>query len=85
LGACGSRLKTVPTNLTLLSAKNVGAFPAARVAAEIQGGAMTPAHGRKDMPVWGRPSSWPWARTALPKLQLRTRNLTNYLESIQAK
>ena len=65
-GPVGPALKTVPTNLTLLSAKNGGAFPVARVAAEIQGGAMTPAHGGKDMPVWG-PVFMAMGR-ALPKL-----------------
>src|SRR5262252_6830879 len=52
-GPAAPALKTAPTNLTLLTAKNGGTSPSAHVAAVIQGDAMTPAHGSKDMPVWG--------------------------------
>jgi len=52
-GPAAPALKAVPTNLTTLALKNGGTFPAAHVATEIQGGAVTPAHGSKEMPVWG--------------------------------
>ena len=45
---------------------------------------MTPAHGSKDMPVWG-PIFMPLAVIAPADVQLRIRNLTNYLESLQVK
>lgn len=44
---------TVP-NLTELSKKNNGVFPYARVYETIDGRLEVPAHGPKDMPIWGR-------------------------------
>ena len=59
-------------------------FPAAHVAAVIQGDGMTPAHGSKDMPVWG-PIFHAMGGHSQAQVQLRIRNLTTYLESIQVK
>jgi len=67
-----------------LALKNGGTFPAAHVATEIQGGAVTPAHGSKEMPVWG-PIFMTIGGHSAAQVQLRIRNLTNYLESIQVK
>jgi hypothetical protein len=64
--------------------KNGGAFPAAHVAAVIQGDGMTPAHGSKDMPVWG-PIFRAMGGHSQAQVQLRTRNLVTYLETIQIK
>jgi mono/diheme cytochrome c family protein len=83
-GPAAPALKIPATNLTTLAPKNGGTFPAAHVAAEIQGGAMTPAHGSKDMPVWG-PIFMTLGTHSAAQVQLRIRNLTNYLESIQVK
>ena len=83
-GPAAPALKMKPTNLTALDARNGGTFPASHVAAEIQGGSMTPAHGSKDMPVWG-PIFMAMGGHSAAQVQLRIRNLTNYLESIQAK
>ena len=77
-------LKVPTTNLTTLAVKNVGTFPAAHVSAVIQGDAMTAAHGSKDMPVWG-PIFHAMGGHSQAQVQLRIRNLTTYLESIQAK
>ena len=83
-GPAAVALKVPATNLTMLAVKNGGTYPAAHIAAVIQGDALTAAHGSKDMPVWG-----PIFRTmtghSQSQVQLRIRNLTNYLESIQAK
>lgn len=83
-GPAAPALKVPVTDLTTLSAKNGGVFPAAHVAALIQGDAVTPAHGSKDMPVWG-PIFHSMGGHSQAQVQLRVRNLTNYLESIQAK
>ena len=83
-GPAAPALKAVPTNLTTLALKNGGTFPAAHVATEIQGGAVTPAHGSKEMPVWG-PIFMTIGGHSAAQVQLRIRNLTNYLESIQVK
>ena len=83
-GPASSALNIPATNLTTMAAKNGGTFPAAHVAAVIQGDAMTPAHGSKDMPVWG-PIFRSMTGHSQAQVQLRIRNLTNYIESIQAK
>jgi mono/diheme cytochrome c family protein len=83
-GPAAPALKLTATNLTTLAAKNGGTFPAAHIAAVIQGDAMTPAHGSKDMPVWG-PIFMSIGGHSQAQVQLRIRNLTNYLESIQVK
>lgn len=83
-GPAAPALKGVPANLTTLAVKNDGTFPAAHVATEIQGEAMIPAHGSKEMPVWG-PIFMTIEGHSTAQVQLRIRNLTNYLESIQVK
>jgi mono/diheme cytochrome c family protein len=83
-GPAAPALKVPTTNLTILSMKNGGTFPAAHVAAVIQGDGMTPAHGSKDMPVWG-PIFHAMAGHSQAQVQLRIRNLVTYLETIQSK
>jgi mono/diheme cytochrome c family protein len=46
-------LKKAPPDLPLLARRNGGVFPMARVYEVIEG-ADVPAHGGRDMPVWGR-------------------------------
>ena len=83
-GPAASALKMPTTNLTTLAVTHGGAYPAAHVAAVIQGDAMTPAHGSKDMPVWG-PIFMSIGGHSAAEVQLRIRNLTTYLESVQVK
>jgi len=83
-GPAAPALKVLPTNLTALAVKNGGTFPGAHVATEIQGEAMVPAHGSKQMPVWG-PIFMAMGGHSTAQVQLRIRNLGNYLESIQVK
>ena len=83
-GPAAPALKMPTTNLTTLNVKNGGVFPAAHVASVIQGDAMTPAHGSKDMPVWG-PIFLSIGGHNKAEVQLRIRNLTAYLESLQVK
>jgi mono/diheme cytochrome c family protein len=83
-GPAAPALKLPTTDLTTLTMKNKGTFPAAHVAAVIQGDGMTAAHGSKDMPVWG-PIFRAMSGHSRAQVQLRIRNLTTYLESIQVK
>jgi hypothetical protein len=48
-------LKVPPADLTTISQRNRGAFPADSVTAFVTGKKRlsTPAHGSSDMPVWG--------------------------------
>ncbi|MBZ5558067.1 MAG: cytochrome c [Acidobacteriia bacterium] len=78
-------LKTAPPDLTLIARRHGGAFPRAWVEAFVAhaGAPATPAHGSKEMPVWGPvfrgldPSD---ARTAI-----RIANVVQYVESLQVK
>jgi len=52
-GPASSALKVPPPDLTRLAKRNSGRFPELRVFNSIAGDARVPAHGTKDMPVWG--------------------------------
>src|SRR5450759_462668 len=52
-GPAASALKIPPTDLTLLSKNNGGKFPSRRVSSSIRNESAVPAHGSKEMPVWG--------------------------------
>ena len=83
-GPAAGALKTPPTDLTQLAAKNGGKFPDAHIAQIIKGDSMTAAHGNKEMPVWG-PVFLQMGQHDTAQEQLRIRNLTKYLGSIQQK
>jgi mono/diheme cytochrome c family protein len=84
-GPAASALKTPPTNLTLLSAQHNGRFPEASVQQAIKGDpAMPSAHGSKGMPVWG-PVFTMMGQGSEGQAQLRVRNLTQYILSLQRK
>jgi mono/diheme cytochrome c family protein len=83
-GPAAEALKTAPTDLTALSQKEGGKFPSAHVASAIRGDINVPAHGSKDMPIWGN-LFWHMSQGHEGEVQLRVANLTNYIESIQAK
>ena len=52
-GPVASSLKVPVPDLTLLSQRADGSFPAQRVREIIDGRAVLPAHGTRPMPVWG--------------------------------
>ena len=83
-GPVASALKTRPADLTRLAIRNSGTFPRDRVQRFVTNGAGDPpAHGSRDMPVWG-----PTFRSLEPSDQLvaaRIANVIRYVESIQAK
>jgi mono/diheme cytochrome c family protein len=83
-GPAASALKTPPTDLTLLSKNNGGKYPALKVSSAIRGEGALPAHGSKDMPVWGS-LFWSMSAGHEGEVQQRVANLTNYIESLQAK
>jgi mono/diheme cytochrome c family protein len=84
-GPAAPALKISPSNLTLLAAKNKGRFPDAAIQQAIKGDpAMPSAHGSKEMPVWG-PVFTNLGNHSEAEAQLRIRNLTQYLLSLQRK
>lgn len=83
-GPAASAMKSQPADLTALSQKNGGKFPAAHVAAVIRGQATLPSHGSQDMPVWGELFS-SISQGHESQVQQRTANLVSYIEGVQAK
>jgi len=83
-GPAASALKTAPTDLTTLSKNNGGKYPALKVTSSIRGESNLPAHGTKEMPVWGS-LFWGMSHGHQGEVQQRVANLTEYIESLQAK
>ena len=83
-GPAVAALKVAPPDLTTLSRRNQGKFPGAHVAQSIKGDMAMPAHGSKDMPVWG-PVFSSLNKGDQGLVQLRISNLTKYIEAMQAK
>lgn len=83
-GPAASAMKSAPVDLTQLTKKHDGKYPAAYVAGVLRFGSGPASHGSADMPVWG-----PLFRS-LDKYhdtveQQRVSNLVNYIETLQAK
>jgi mono/diheme cytochrome c family protein len=83
-GPVAAALKSQPADLTVLSRNNQGKFPSAHVVTVLQYGSELPAHGSKDMPIWG-PLFDKMNQANPQERELRISNLSRYLESIQAK
>jgi mono/diheme cytochrome c family protein len=81
-GPASSALKSVPTDLTQLAKRNSGKFPELQVFGAINGDRQVPAHGSKDMPVWGLVFRG-MGDNGVSGAQLRIRNLTRYIKSLQ--
>ena len=83
-GPAAPALKMPATDLTTLAQKNGGKYPALHVSSVIRGEGDVPAHGSKDMPVWG-PLFWKMSQGHDAEVQQRIANLNQYIESLQAK
>ncbi len=83
-GPAADALKTPPSDLTVLSKNNGGKYPALKVSSAIRGDANVPAHGNKEMPVWGRVFQSISGGHESEVVQ-RIANLNRYIESLQAK
>jgi mono/diheme cytochrome c family protein len=82
-GPAAAALKTVPADLTRISARNGGTFPVVKVRRYIEGLDEIAAHGNRDMPIWGQVLRGPASDRAA--VQIRVENLTKYIESLQQK
>jgi mono/diheme cytochrome c family protein len=84
-GPAAKALKIPPANLTLLSQKNLGVFPAKHVESVLQFGVQNPAHGTAEMPIWGNLmlTLHPSSQDAAALVNQRIFNLTEYLKKIQ--
>lgn len=83
-GPAAAAMKAQPTDLTMLSTHNHGAFPEMRVYNVIKGDPSLIAHGSKDMPVWG-PVFRALGTGDESKVHMRIANLTKYIQELQAK
>jgi mono/diheme cytochrome c family protein len=77
-------LKTAPSDLTRISARNGGMFPLAKVRQIISGETSLPGgHGTRQMPIWGPIfSQVAWDQDLG---RVRIDNLARYLETLQGK
>jgi mono/diheme cytochrome c family protein len=80
-GPAAKALVKPPADLTQLTRKNNGTFPAFAVKATVVGDQAPAAHGTRDMPMWGPV----FRSTEGTASELRIKNLVDYIESIQAK
>lgn len=84
-GPVAGSLKAVPADLTRINTRNGGTFPEVRVREAVDGRAALPAHGTREMPVWGYdlearvPENLPGRATA----QAMTDRLVAYVKSLQ--
>jgi len=81
-GPAAEALKVVPPDLTILARKNGNSYPFDRVRSAIAGDVCLPAHGSKEMPVWGD-LFWGMSQGHFSEVQLRIANLDKYIESMQ--
>ena len=82
-GPVAPALRSQPTDLTRLTQRNRGVYPAEGVRAFVTGvGRPIAAHGTTDMPVWG-----PLFRAFESDIRVRERiaNVVTYIESLQQK
>jgi len=86
-GPAAAALKVPPDDLTTLAQRHGGKFPGDYVATVLRSGVQeAKAHGSKDMPIWGPLfASLGNGSTASPEVAQRIHNLSQYIESLQAK
>ena len=100
-GPVSDQLKIPPPDLTMLAKNNNGVFPTNAVYETIYGLKTIPAHGTREMPIWGErfnpiinlphyvdPSYWKMAGPEQsPEVVVRTRILAviDYLSRVQQK
>jgi mono/diheme cytochrome c family protein len=83
-GPAAEALKVPPPDLTILAEKNENKYPFDRVRSAITGDIRLPAHGSKEMPVWGQ-LFWGMSQGHTSEVQLRINNLNKHIESVQAR
>jgi mono/diheme cytochrome c family protein len=84
-GVVAPHLRRRPTDLTTITSRNKGVFPADRLARVIDGREAARTHGNSDMPVWGDAFKRTSDGGDEEIVKLRVRELVRYLESIQER
>jgi mono/diheme cytochrome c family protein len=80
-GPAAAALKTIPADLTRISARNGGTFPTEKTRRFIEGRETVAGHGTREMPVWG--GLFPEIDKDSDMAKIRIANLADYLKSIQ--
>ncbi len=86
-GPVAGQLKQPPADLTSISARRNARFPDAEIARFIDGRTVVPAHGTREMPVWGKRFSEAYGSDSTAEEVTRGKIdvLIQYLKSIQGK
>jgi mono/diheme cytochrome c family protein len=84
-GPAAPALITPPTDLTRIAAQNGGVFPESSVVKAIDGRFDLPAHGSREMPVWGiaLAEEIPYFAAGDEVARGRIASLVEYLKSLQ--
>ena len=82
-GPAAPALKKSPGDLTQLSQKHGGKFPALAVKMSITGGSNVMEHGTREMPMWGSVLSETGQQKAMGDMRVQV--LLEYIEHIQTK
>ncbi len=84
-GPAAAALQTPPADLTRIAVRRGGTFPDAEVARFIDGRFAPPAHGSREMPIWGLRfgEAIPEAGVSEEIVRGRIVILVEYLKSIQ--
>jgi mono/diheme cytochrome c family protein len=84
-GPAARALKTPPSDLTTLAARNGGQFPEMKVLGAITAGPRISAHGSAVMPVWGPIFREVTDAATEAEVQLKIYNLLEYIKTLQVK
>jgi mono/diheme cytochrome c family protein len=86
-GPAASALRPPPADLTRIAARNAGVFPESSTARLIDGRFDLPAHGSREMPIWGARLAGPIPGFATGDEVARGRItcLVEYLKSLQVE
>jgi mono/diheme cytochrome c family protein len=82
-GPAAEFLRIAPPDLRMLAQRNHGEYPANHVVTTLRLGIPSHAHGTSDMPLWGELFRTVDANQSLG--ELRVKNLTNFIESLQLR
>ena len=82
-GPAAPAMKVPPTDLTRLAQRGGGKFSAADIRQVIEGRTELPAHGSREMPIWGEVFRALESDSVMRNLRMK--NLIDYLESLQVK
>jgi mono/diheme cytochrome c family protein len=84
-GRAARALKIPPADLTALSRRNGGVFPADHIQTVLKFGVEIPGHGPGEMPIWGglMPTLDGTSPDSAMEVHQRIANLTSYLKQIQ--